>query len=68
MMGLYPKWLIRMARRVDELAYCRMLADELDIREKFEDVFVLGNTCMLERPGLPYEPMDIIQTLVKYDS
>ena len=55
-------------RALPDLERARHEATAIGMREEFEDVYILGNDAMRERPGLPYEPRDIVRTLCKYHS
>jgi len=58
-----PRFLRRL---LPELDRCRAQAEYAGIKDEFEDVWILGNDAMRSRPGLQYEPQDILQTLLKY--
>lgn len=61
-------WLDRVALSLmSDLGRARRDADIIGCREKFEDVFILGNDEMRHRAGLQYSPREIVQTLCAFD-
>ena len=60
---LYMALPASLRRIIPEYERCRAQAEIIGMLDAFDDVMILGNDAMRARPGRPYQPRDVLQTL-----